>query len=155
MCNNKVTGLLKFKNKHTDNISSIRQNMMAREEQSLPKGKSLGNKKVTNIMKDKFGGITDKKVKNIKSRAEGRNKKHFVADMDEYYEQKWDEMDEDDKHLKDKSGVYSKSPIAEESPTKREEFRKSKILTKNYKRDNVNIVFNTNNYNLNLVDPYN
>ena len=41
---------------------------------------------MTNIMKDKFGGITDKKVKNIKSRAEGRNKKHFVADMDEYYE---------------------------------------------------------------------
>ena len=64
-------------------------------------------------------------------------------------------MDDDDKIGKDKSGIYSRSPKAEDSPSKRQEFRKSKILTKNYKRDNVNIIFNTNNYNLNLVDPYN
>lgn len=64
-------------------------------------------------------------------------------------------MDGDDKPVKDRSGIYSRSPAAEESPTKREEFRKSKVLTKNFKRDNVNIIFNTNNYNLNLVDPYN
>ena len=38
------------------------------------------------MMKEKNGPITDKKVKNIKSRAEARNKKNFVADMDEYYE---------------------------------------------------------------------
>lgn len=56
-----------------------------REDEGMPKGKSLGNKKVV-IMKDKHGPITDKKVKNIKSRAEARNKKNFVADMDEYYE---------------------------------------------------------------------
>ena len=73
---------MKLKNKHTDNISSIRQNNLVREDDGLPKGKSLGNKKVTNIMKDKFGPITDKKVKSIKSRAEGRNKKNFIADMD-------------------------------------------------------------------------
>lgn len=48
----------------------------------MPKGKSLGNKKVTNIMKEKYGGVTDKKVKNVKSRAEARPKKQFPADMD-------------------------------------------------------------------------
>lgn len=76
---------MKFKNKQADNVSSIRQSNIVREDEGMPKGKSLGNKKVTNVMKDKFGPITDKKVKNIKSRAEGRPKKNFVGDMDEYY----------------------------------------------------------------------
>ena len=76
-----------------DNISSIRQNNLVREEevgniqsQAIPKGKSLGNKKVTNIMKEKYGPITEKKVKNLKSRGEHRKKKNFIADPDEYYE---------------------------------------------------------------------
>ena len=76
MSNNKVTGLLKLKNKHMDNISSIRQNNLIREEeiqgqgQLSPKGKSLGNKKVIQIMKEKQQPpVTEKKVKNIKSRA--------------------------------------------------------------------------------------
>ena len=62
---NKVTGLLKLKNKITDNITSLRQNNLLQEEmQAMPKGKSLGNKKVTNMMKDKYGPITDKKSRN-------------------------------------------------------------------------------------------
>ena len=73
MCNNKVTGLLRLKNKHIENISSIRQNNLGRQEenqgQPTQKGKSLGNKKVIQIMKDKQPPITEKKVKNIKSRA--------------------------------------------------------------------------------------
>ena len=59
-----------------DNISSIRQNNLIREEeiqgqgQLSQKGKSLGNKKVIQIMKEKQQPpVTEKKVKNIKSRA--------------------------------------------------------------------------------------
>ena len=67
---NKVTGLLRLKNKHMDNISSIRQNNIMRDEEQtqMPKGKSLGNKKVMNVIKEKPVAPTEKKAKNLKSR---------------------------------------------------------------------------------------
>jgi hypothetical protein len=67
-----VTGLLRLKKQTGDNISSLRQNNLLKEEESqggTNKGKSIGNKKVANIIKDKFGPITEKKTRNgIKSR---------------------------------------------------------------------------------------
>lgn len=85
--NNKVTGLLKLKNKITDNITSLRQNNLLREEeiQGLPKGKSLGNKKVTNLMKEKYGPVPDKKSRNGLKRMQAHKKQHFIAEEDEYY----------------------------------------------------------------------
>ena len=83
--NNKVTGLLKLKNKHIDNINSIRQNNMigtGLTEESGPKGKSLGNKKVTNLMKEKLGPITEKKGKEGKPRVDRRKKKPMAEDVD-------------------------------------------------------------------------
>lgn len=67
-----MTGLLRLKKQTGDNISSLRQNNLLKEEESqggTNKGKSIGNKKVANIIKDKFGPITEKKTRNgIKSR---------------------------------------------------------------------------------------
>ena len=79
--------MLKLKKQPIDNISSLRQNNLFGGEEGLHnKGKSLGNKKVTNLVKDnKYAPITEKKVwKNNKTREDARKKK-FVVEPDEYY----------------------------------------------------------------------
>ena len=63
----------------------MRQNNLIREEegQGVPnKGKSLGSKKVTNLAKDKFGPITEKKVRDgIKTKVNAP-KKAYAAEED-------------------------------------------------------------------------
>lgn len=89
---NKVTGLMKSKKPAIDNLTSLRQNNLLKEfeaEVVVNKGKSLGNKKVSQILKDKFGGITEKKARNIMKSKPQIPKKSYLAQVDEYYEQKW------------------------------------------------------------------
>jgi len=40
-----------------------------------------------------------------------------------------------------------------DSPAKKEDLVRSKIINRNTRKDNFNIIFNSNTYNLNLVEP--
>jgi len=83
-----VTGLLKVKKAAIDNITSLRQNNLSRETEAetASKGKSLGNKKVVQLVKDKFAPITEKKARNLMKSKAQLPKKNYLAEMDEYYE---------------------------------------------------------------------
>lgn len=95
----------------------------------------------------------------MKSRVEAA-KKNFIIEEDEYYEEKWEEPQEQETSDRRKDqGVLESKEYKElkeiQSPSKKEDLRKSKLNTKHTKRDNFNIVFNNNTYNLNIIDPYN
>ncbi len=46
------------------------------------KGKSLGNKKVSQIVKDKYGPITEKKTRNLMKSKAQIPKKNYMAEVD-------------------------------------------------------------------------
>lgn len=115
-------------------------------------------------MKDKYGALTDKRNRaGMKSRVEAAKQINYAEEMDEYYEEKWEEEEQEELILdrkkeksREKSGVYIREvrEAKEESP-KKEEVRRSKMLGKSQRKDNFNIIFNNNTYNLNLLDAHN
>ena len=100
--------------------------------------------------------MTDKRNRVGRNKARHRHRPQQPDDeMDEYYEEKWESAEEEEE-----ATTHRKKPLNthKEEPRRREEsespVRKSKIFSKNYRKDGYNIVFNNNTYNLNIVDPY-